>query len=356
MKTFFSESQLLHVPDREFVAGEFRPAMETPARAELIVSSIASLDLGPILIPPPCTRATIERVHDPGFVEFVSSLDKDWSASFPGTTPFPESAVAPGMRRVLPSGLRAKLSYFCFDTCTPIGENTWTAAMASASSALAGITALEQGDRQCFSLCRPPGHHAGSDFYGGYCFLNNAAIAAQFWVDSKRSKCAILDVDYHHGNGTQEIFYERDDIFYVSLHGEPSTTYPFFSGYADEIGHGRGRGTNLNIPLQQGTRWTDYAPPLHHALDTLKSFAPEALIVSLGVDTSEDDPIAAFRLKTEDFTLMGGLIAQLKVPTLVVMEGGYAVSKIGENVARFLGGLAETGDQLTTLSGKQSKT
>ncbi len=189
------------------------------------------------------------------------------------------------------------------------------------------------------SLCRPPGHHAGRDYYGGYCFLSSAAIAAQAWIDRTGSRCAILDVDYHHGNGTQDIFYERDDVFFASLHADPAFAYPFFSGYAEESGSGRGLGANLNLPLPLGTRWETFSAALTRALVTAQRFSPAALIVSLGVDTYKDDPISGFSLETADFIRMAETIRDAGLPTLVVLEGGYNLKKIGENVVAFLQGL-----------------
>jgi acetoin utilization deacetylase AcuC-like enzyme len=216
---------------------------------------------------------------------------------------------------------------------------SWSSALRSAHSALAGIEALAAGVSVVFSLCRPPGHHAGRDYYGGYCFLNSAAIAAQAWIDRTGSKCAILDVDYHHGNGTQDIFYERDDVFFASLHADPALAYPFFSGYAEESGSGHGLGANLNLPLPLGTRWETFSAALACALETVQRCAPGALIVSLGVDTYKDDPISGFSLETTDFFRMARTIRSAGLPTLVLLEGGYNLGKIAENVMAFLQGL-----------------
>jgi acetoin utilization deacetylase AcuC-like enzyme len=202
-----------------------------------------------------------------------------------------------------------------------------------------GLRRCAAGASSVFSLCRPPGHHAGRDYYGGYCFLNSAAIAAQAWIDRTGSRCAILDVDYHHGNGTQDIFYERDDVFFASLHADPAFAYPFFSGYAEESGSGRGLGANLNMPLPLGTRWETFSAALTRALVTAQRFSPAALIVSLGVDTYKDDPISGFSLETADFIRMAETIRDAGLPTLVVLEGGYNLKKIGENVVAFLQGL-----------------
>ena len=313
--------------------------MDKPERARLIASAIEDARIGDLIIPEPAEIRHVTRVHDPGLVTFLSVLHDEWTSTYPGTDTLPESAVAPGMRRVVPVSLRGRICYYCFDTCTPLGENTWNAALASAGSALAGVDALRASEPNAFALCRPPSHHAGSSFYGGYCFLNNAAIAARAWVDSTSTRCAILDVDYHHGNGTQQIFYDRGEVLYVSIHGDPSLTYPFFSGYEDETGTGEGLGANFNIPLRHGAAWQAYAPALDRALEAIARFGPAVLIVSLGVDTFELDPIGSFRLKTHDFFQMGALISQGGLPTLAVMEGGYAIEHVGTNVVQFLTGL-----------------
>ncbi|WP_144006999.1 histone deacetylase family protein, partial [Pelomonas sp. KK5] len=192
--------------------------------------------------------------------------------------------------------------------------------------------------RGAMALTRPPGHHAGADFYGGYCFLNNSALAAQALREAGAARVAVLDVDYHHGNGTQSIFYERADVFTVSLHGDPRTEYPFYLGYADERGAGAGEGANLNLPLPVGTDFARWGEALDVAIDAIRAHGAEALVVALGVDTYEGDPISRFRLRGADYPAMGERIAALRLPTVFVMEGGYAVAALGENVAGVLEG------------------
>jgi acetoin utilization deacetylase AcuC-like enzyme len=339
MKIFFSPEQLLHAPQQEFAAGAFRPAMEVPERAASVLAAIQAASLGPVVAPPDYGLEPIARVHDPKLLAFLSSAHAEWSQAFPHAEPYPELAIARRMRAIEPASLRGKLAYYCFDTATPVLAGSWSAALRSAHSALAGIEALATGASAVFSLCRPPGHHAGRDYYGGYCFLNSAAIAAQAWLDRTTTKCAILDVDYHHGNGTQDIFYERDDMFFASLHADPALAYPFFSGYAEESGSGRGLGANLNLPLPLGTRWETFSTALARALEAVRRFGPAALIVSLGVDTYKHDPISGFSLETADFVCMAEAICDAALPTLVLLEGGYNLDRIGENVLAFLQGL-----------------
>jgi acetoin utilization deacetylase AcuC-like enzyme len=197
---------------------------------------------------------------------------------------------------------------------------------------------VAQGAPSAFALCRPPGHHAGSDFYGGYCFFNNAAIAAQAFIDNGARRVAVLDVDFHHGNGTQEIFYRRNDVLFCSLHGHPEDEYPYFSGYEDETGEGAGDGFNANFPLRPGTAWAQYRPALAAALKRIDAYGADALVISLGVDTYENDPISSFKLKCEDYLRLGEMIAGAGRPTLFVMEGGYAVEEIGINTVNVLTG------------------
>jgi acetoin utilization deacetylase AcuC-like enzyme len=204
--------------------------------------------------------------------------------------------------------------------------------------ALTGAEQLRGGARGAFALCRPPGHHAARDLYGGYCFLNNAAIAAQYLRDHGAARVAILDVDYHHGNGTQDIFYDRADVLFVSLHGDPATEFPYFSGYADEMGAGDGAGFNLNFPLPAGTTFGEWRAALAKALQRVREFGADTLVVSLGVDTYMGDPISSFQLDSPDFTAYGSLIGACGLPTLFVLEGGYAVAEIGINVVNVLCG------------------
>jgi acetoin utilization deacetylase AcuC-like enzyme len=249
----------------------------------------------------------------------------------------PGAFPARGMRRDrVPTGLHARLGYYAFDAGSPIVSGTWQAARAAAHCALTAADLVASGERSAYALCRPPGHHAGRGMFGGYCFLNNAALAAQRLRDAGMPRVAVLDVDYHHGNGTQDIFWERDDVPFVSIHGDPETEYPFFLGHADERGAGPGEGCNHNFPLPRGTDWTRYSATLDEALRRIDAHAPQALVVSLGVDIFEGDPISSFRLGAGDFPKLGTRIAALGLPTVLVQEGGYAVAEIGDNVAAVL--------------------
>jgi acetoin utilization deacetylase AcuC-like enzyme len=231
-----------------------------------------------------------------------------------------------------------KLSYYAIDAGTPITAGTWRAVKGAVDVALTGVKLVNNGEKAVFSLCRPPGHHAGSDFYGGYCFLNNAAIAAQAFRDLGAKRVAVLDVDYHHGNGTQEIFYNRADVLTISIHADPLQEFPYFLGFADETGKGKGEGYHMNLPLRWGSKWDKYEEALAKAMKTLKKYSPEVVVVSLGLDTFKEDPISKFKLEHEDYLRMGEMIAGAKKPTLFVFEGGYAVDALGINTVNVLTG------------------
>jgi acetoin utilization deacetylase AcuC-like enzyme len=245
------------------------------------------------------------------------------------------------MAQRCPDSISGKLGYYAMAGETSISAGTWEAASAAADVALTAAARLDQGARAAFALCRPPGHHAARDLYGGYCFLNNAAIAAQYLRDRGAARVAILDVDFHHGNGTQDIFYDRADVLYVSLHGDPLQAFPYFSGYADETGTGAGAGFTFNLPLPPGTTFEVWQEALRAALARIADFRADALVVSLGVDTYAEDPISFFRLESADFTRYGRMLGDCRLPTLFVMEGGYAVGAIGVNVVNVLGGFED---------------
>jgi acetoin utilization deacetylase AcuC-like enzyme len=242
------------------------------------------------------------------------------------------------MQQRVPKNIDGKVGYYTHSLETAITAGTWHAAKASASVAQAGQKLVSGGARAAFSLCRPPGHHAHADLYGGYCFLNNAAIAAEgFRVDGAK-RVAVLDVDVHHGNGTQDIFYKRDDVLFISLHGAPEHTYPFFLGYKDETGAGKGEGHNINYPIAPGSNYLVWGEALESACRKIKSYKPDVLVVSLGVDTFKEDPISPLKLESADFLTYGARLAKLKLPTLIVMEGGYAIEAIGTNTVNVLEG------------------
>ncbi len=283
--------------------------------------------------------APILRVHSSDYVDFLSTCWAEWTAAGHRGEAIPmiwPSRAMPAARP--PRDVVGRLGYYALAAETSVTEGTYDAARAAANVALTAQAAVQGGQSAAFALCRPPGHHAATDMFGGYCFLNNAAIAAQAFRDAGTAKVAVLDVDFHHGNGTQEIFYDRSDVFCASLHGAPEDTFPYFLGAASETGIGDGEGYNANYPLPPGTAYDRWREALDDALGRIRTFSPEALVVSLGVDTFEADPISTFRLTRDDFLDYGGRIRRLHLPTVFVMEGGYALDDIGRNVANVLEG------------------
>jgi acetoin utilization deacetylase AcuC-like enzyme len=332
MRCFWDDRQRLHAPAGEFFNGAMHAAAEHGGRIDAILDSI-----GPTEAPRDCGMEPLLAVHSADYLAFLEAAHREWVAAGREADAFPYTF--PLVRRRAQSWDRvdAKLGHYGFDTSSPVGPGTWESAYWSAQTALAALDAA-LADGRAFGLCRPPGHHSGADYFGGYCYLNNAAIAAEAALAKGRRRVAILDVDYHHGNGTQDIFYARGDVAFASIHADPSTDYPFFWGRSDETGEGEGEGANLNLPLARGTRWPDYERALDQAVEWLAGFSPDLLMVSFGADTWGGDPISHFQLETADYRSISSRIAAAGLPTLILMEGGYAVDALGANVAEFLGG------------------
>jgi len=332
MKCFFDPRQLGHAPARELHRGAWVPYAEKPARAEQIVEA-----LGAVLPPRDFGLVPIAAVHSADYLALLTEAWSAWEAAGREGDAMGYTFPVVGRRPLALDTIDARIGAYSFDAATPITAGTWQAAYAAAQCALSALDAVLEGDRTAFALCRPPGHHAGADYMGGYCYLNNAAIAARQAQASGR-RVAVLDVDYHHGNGTQDIFYADPDVLFVSIHADPRTDYPYYWGHADERGEGAGLGSNLNLPLPRGTDWAQYAPALETAKAAIAAAQADLLVVSFGADTFAGDPISGFALQSEDFDRLARSIAALDLPTLVVMEGGYAVGDLGRNVATFLGG------------------
>jgi acetoin utilization deacetylase AcuC-like enzyme len=341
MKTFYSPAHLAHAPKEEFEAGRLSPAVEIPERAERVRAEIVRRKIGPILPPESFGEEPVLRVHDGRFVSFLGSAYIDWRTRYPDDTAeaIPSAWPARGMR-FNASDIESRLGSYASDTATPIGRGTFEAARAAVDVVLTAAQAVHGRERAAFALTRPPGHHASADVFGGYCYLNNVAIAAQ-WLADRGLRPAILDVDYHHGNGTQSIFYGRSDVLFASAHADPSFAYPHFLGFADERGEGGGEGFNLNLPLPRFTEWSAYAQALDSALARVRQFAPDVLLVSLGLDTFEGDPISHFRLNADDYLRMGEALAKLRKPTLFVFEGGYNLDALAEITVNVLYGFEQ---------------
>ena len=355
MLTVYSEKHRLRDARTELHGGTFVRPFECPERAEIVLARVKQEGLGEVIAPKDFGLAPVLKVHDPDFVRFLESCWDDWVAAGGEGEALPNiwpTRTMTGKR--IPNHIDGKLGYYALAAETSISEGTWEAAKAGADVVLTAVEHLlqggtldgggpaDRGGRAAFALSRPPGHHAARDQYGGYCFLNNAAIAAQFARDNGVERVAVLDVDFHHGNGTQNIFYRRDDVFFASLHGDPMEAFPHFLGHADETGEHAGEGFNLNFPLPPGTDYHRWRDALDEALERIAAFRPGLLVVSLGVDTFEEDPISFFKLKSDDFadygTRIGTAMKASDMPVLFVMEGGYAVSEIGINTVNALSG------------------
>ncbi|MCO5160533.1 MAG: histone deacetylase family protein [Mesorhizobium sp.] len=342
MKTVYSPRHHGHAGNVELGAGVVVPAFEMPSRAEFVRARVEAVKLGPILAPDEHDIAIAKRVHRADFIDFLPAVWPMWRESGRDGTAMPYTWPTRGLRGdVRPQGIDALLGYYSFDAGATFVAGTWDAIKSSHDVAITAAGLVKAGERAAFALCRPPGHHAGAGFAGGYCFINNAASAAQWFLDQGAKRVAILDVDYHHGNGTQEIFYPRNDVLVVNLHADPMVEYPFFLGHADERGEGPGEGFNVNYPMPFGTAWDAWAEALEAGCRKVADYAPDALVVSLGVDTFEKDPISKFKLRTEDYPKIGRRIAKLGLPTLIVMEGGYAVEEIGVNAVGVLTGFED---------------
>jgi acetoin utilization deacetylase AcuC-like enzyme len=329
MRCFWDERQRLHRPAGEFFNGAMHPAAEHGGRVDAILAAI-----GPTEAPADLGIDPLARVHSQAYLDFLRTAHDQWRAAGREGDAYPYTFPIVGRRPLNLSRIDALIGQYAFDTSTPIANGTWESAYWATQTALAATNAVLGGERSAFAFCRPPGHHAGADYLGGYSYLSNAAIAAAHALASGIGSIAILDVDYHHGNGTQEIVRGRDGIAFASIHADPATDYPFFWGHADESGD-----NILNLPLPRGTEWSGYEPALLEALDWLARHDPELLIISYGADTHEADPISHFKLKTAHYAPMARRIATIDLPTVVIMEGGYAVEALGANVAAFLGGL-----------------
>ena len=346
MDVVFTDLHRRHSPSHEVNMGQAIPTYERPSRADTIHDQLRTDERFRFVDRRDFGRAPIEAVHHAGMISFLETAWDELHASTGRVEYFPEvvlhSALRDGMGPApLPRSAVTGFGYWCYETATPLVEGTYVAARASVDVALTAAEIVRAGASHAYGLCRPPGHHAASDVYGGFCFFNNAAIVAEHLATTTGSKVTILDVDYHHGNGTQQIFFDRDDVQFVSLHGDPVHAYPWYTGHADEIGIGAGRGHNLNLPLPAETPDDVYERRLADACEVIASFGPSFLVVSLGVDTYWNDPISDFALTTDGYRRCGAIVRELGLPTVVLQEGGYDIEAIGRNVHAWLSGLAD---------------
>jgi acetoin utilization deacetylase AcuC-like enzyme len=341
MQTVYSPRHAGHAGNVELMSGAIVPAFEMPRRAEIVLGRVREVGLGPVLGPNEHDLAAARRVHAQDYLEFLPRAWPLWAAAGRTGTAMPFVWPVPGLRAdVPPADIDGLLGFYSMDAGATFVAGTWEAIKSSHDVALTAAALVHGGAGAAFALCRPPGHHAGARFAGGYCFINNAAVAAEWLRLQGAARVSVLDIDYHHGNGTQAIFYGRGDVQVVNIHADPMVEYPYFLGHADERGEGEGEGFNLNLPLPHGTDFAAWSAALEAGCRAVADFAPEVRVVSLGVDTYRGDPISRFRLDTPDYPVVGARIRALGLPTLFVMEGGYAVEEIGVNAVGVLEGFA----------------
>lgn len=340
MKTFYAEEQKRHDPKAFLSMGAQKPNLEQPERVERLLSGARAAGTS-IHRPKDYGLGPIAAVHTPEYIDFLTHIFERWQRMEGASAEVIPNIHPLARNGTYPAGAAGQAGYHMADTACPISAETFDSACWSAWSAVAATEAVLSGEPAAYALCRPPGHHAFADVAGGFCFFNNSAIAAQR-LRSSASRVAILDVDLHHGNGTQGIFYNRADVLTVSLHADPSRFYPFFWGHADERGEGAGLGYNYNLPLPRKSGDAEFLEALAHANRRIEAFAPDALVVALGLDAFEGDPFGGLSVTTPGFSRIAEAIAKLALPTVIVQEGGYLCDALGDNLTAFLTGFAGT--------------
>lgn len=344
MRAFFHRDQHLHAPKQFMRAGRLADPADLPSRTDALLAALQHEGL-PVTQPADYGTAPALTVHTPEYLEFLATAFQRWQALpdagpevLPNTFPYWNARPDAPRRPPCPSqALIAHVGYYLGDLAVPVGPDTWRSALVSTHSAAAATDAVLSGDPAAYALCRPSGHHARADRASGFCYLNSAAIAAER-LRAKYARVAVLDVDAHHGDGTQAIFYHRPDILTVSIHADPASYYPFFTGYTHERGYGPGEGANLNLPLAPGDGDDALDAAMKRAVDAVAAFAPDALVVALGFDSHAQDPIGVLKVSTSGFSAVGAHVRGFALPTVVVQEGGYQVSVIGDCLRAFLQG------------------
>lgn len=345
MRAFYSKDQAVYDPQQYMQFGRIITPKDLPERTTRLLAALAKHGITPEQ-PVAHGTAPVLKIHTPEFVRFMETAWSRWSAlpakgpevwgnTFPYWSGRPEDAARPPCPA---TGLMGQIGWYLGDLSVPMGPDTWMSTLRSAETAVTAADAILAGDKSAYALCRPSGHHARADRASGFCYLNNTAIAAER-LRSRYGKVAILDVDAHHGDGTQQIFYNRADVLTISIHADPDNYYPFFTGYAHERGAMAGEGFNLNLPLSHGTGISAMAGAIETASKAIQDFGAEALVVALGYDAHAQDPIGVLKLESADFGTIGRQIQALGLPTLVVQEGGYAVDVIGDCLDSFIAGM-----------------
>ena len=341
MRAVVSSSQRGYKSAPAFFRGKLTESQDTPERLEAFVAVVREMGLD-LVEPPVIADQLLKSVHDPAYLEFLAEAPGRWPQMLPGTASLMPNIYPtrhfPARR---PRHFLGQAGYYLGDMVSPLSAQTWGAALGSASSAAHAASLVLAGEPVAYALCRPSGHHAHGDMGQGFCFLNNAAIAATV-ARTRHARVAVIDIDIHHGNGTQHIFYDRDDVFFSSPHSDPDMTYPFFTGHADEIGAGKGEGFNLNLPLVVGSGDAAYVAALDIAIERIRRFDAGLLVVSLGLDAHESDILGSLNVTSGGFVEIAGRLAALRLPTVLVQEGGYTVSEAGDVLRLVLSVFAAT--------------
>ncbi len=339
MKTIFHPDQYGHHVRTRLAGGALTTALEVPDRARVLLAAAQGCTEA-VVAPGPADLSLIRRVHDADYLAFLETGFAAWKQRFPASEELRPSLHPNAYMRRLPQDLLGRAGYYIADAASVLLADSWQAILASGATAIDATARVLNGERAAYALCRPPGHHAYRDQACGYCFLNNTALAATLARDHV-SRVTILDVDVHHGNGTQQLFYDRADVQTISVHADPATVYPFYAGYVDEIGAGQGEGFNLNLPVPERADDEVYLAAVQQAVGKAKDFSPDVLVIALGLDPSVADPFACTAVTTEGFRRMGESLASLRRPTVIIQEGGYPSPVLGDNLAAFLTGFQE---------------
>lgn len=336
MKTVYSEKHAVHDPQTFFVRGVKQRSAEQPERAVCLLAAAKGAG-HEIVAPKAYGIGPAASVHTPDYLDFLRIAARDWAKLADASAEVVPNVHPARYPATYPKALAGRAGWHQVDLACPVGRGTWGAALAASEVATTAADLVLGDAREAYALCRPPGHHAYADMAGGFCFLNNTAIAAQR-LRSMHRRVAILDVDVHHGNGTQGIFYERADVLTVSIHADPANYYPYFWGHAHETGAGAGKGFNLNLPQPVGSGDGPWLAAGDAALARIRQFTPDALVIALGLDASESDPLQGLKVTGAGFHSMARKIAILGLPTVLVQEGGYLSDDLGRNLVQFLSG------------------
>ncbi|WBV41451.1 histone deacetylase family protein [Pseudoroseomonas cervicalis] len=338
MRAFAHPDQSRHAPRFFLQRGQVRPHFEVPARAEALLGALQAMRLA-VETPATVAPEALHAVHDAGYIRFLSEAAAEW-AKLPEKGPEVVANMHPSPEMLaqgatLPSAMVGRTGWYTADTACPIGPGSWESILGAASCALAAADAAAEGG-SAYALARPPGHHAYAARAGGHCYVNNSALAVERLRQKGASRIAVIDIDAHHGNGTQGIFWERGDVLTVSVHGDPAGYYPWYVGYAGETGAGAGAGCNLNLPLPQGTADAAWLEAVSQAAARARAFGAEALVVPLGFDASDQEPLSFLKVTADGFARAAGHLSALGLPTVIVQEGGYNTEVIGTLLQRFI--------------------